>query len=79
MTRDRYFKPGDNYLTDDITGLKIRASEADTQWDGAVTARQNINPRHPQDFVRAVPDGAAVFHEAPVGAGAQRRSGEGAY
>lgn len=50
------YRPGDSYLIDDETGLKIRRSDAVKRWDGAVVHRTDTNPRHPQDFVRAKAD-----------------------
>jgi hypothetical protein len=55
MTREG-FKSGDSYLIDDITGLKIRRSDAVKKWDGAIVHQGETNPRHPQDFVRAKSD-----------------------
>jgi hypothetical protein len=50
------YRPGDSYLIDDETGLKIRRSDAVKRWDGAIVHRNVTNPRHPQDFVRAKRD-----------------------
>ncbi len=44
--------PGDNWVIDDRTGFKIRASDAVQEWSGAVVRKQSAEPRHPQDFVR---------------------------
>jgi len=52
VSRPHYIH-GDSYMTDDVTGLKIRRSEALRRWDGAYTTRENWEPRHPQEFVRA--------------------------
>lgn len=59
MSRDRNYQDGDNYLIDDITGQKIRASDAVKMWNGLWTHQDNYNDRHPQDFVKALAD-----HEA---------------
>ncbi len=59
MSRERYI-PGDNWIIDDITGQKIRALESRRQWDGTITNERNYSPRHPQDFVRAIPDRQAA-------------------
>jgi len=60
-----YYKPGDYWLIDDITGQKIRASEAKKQWDGLLTHKGNFSPRHPQDLVRGRLDRQAVPDARP--------------
>jgi hypothetical protein len=62
--RDNY-RPGDNYLIDDKTGLKIRASEARQQWNKIVTHGKNFDTRHPQDFVKARADRQNVPNARP--------------
>lgn len=52
-----HYKPGDNYVIDDVTGLKIRASKSCRRWDNAIVAKDQCEPRHPQEFVRGVKDG----------------------
>jgi hypothetical protein len=52
MTEPRYVE-GDNYVIDDVTGFKIRASDAVRRWDNAVVHYSQNENRHPQDFVRA--------------------------
>lgn len=68
MARDRHYKPGDNWIIDDITGFKVRASEARTQWDGTVVHERIYAPRHPQDFVRGKADrqAAALVRPEPI-------------
>ena len=41
----------------DASGFKRCTSEMVKQWDGAMVARQFVDRRNPQDFVRGVPDG----------------------
>lgn len=36
MADDRHYRGGDNYLLDDNTGFKIRASKARVQWNSIV-------------------------------------------
>ena len=55
--RDKEFIPGDNWIIDDQTGLKIRAKDARRQWDGLVVDKDVVERRNPQDFVRSIPDG----------------------
>jgi hypothetical protein len=66
MTGERYI-PGDNWIIDDQSGLKIRASKARLQWDGQLVHERHFDPRHPQDFVRAIPDHQAADITRPRG------------
>lgn len=67
MTREG-FVLGDNYIIDDETGLKIRASESMKRWDGARVDRRNWNPRQPQDLVKGREDRqiADIVRSRPV-------------
>lgn len=60
MTNDRWYNPGDNYILDDLSGFKIRASRSRRipggQTGGAQVAPERWEPQQPQDFVRGVPD-----------------------
>lgn len=50
------YKPGDNWIIDDISGLQIRMSESVKTWDGYRTARDWWYPRQPQLDVRGIPE-----------------------
>ena len=56
MANDKFYKPGDWYQIDDITGIKTRASRTRQQWDGLVTRPESFSPRQPQDLVVGVID-----------------------
>lgn len=58
-------KPGDHWVIDDITGQKVPASETRRMWNGAVVSRENFEPRHPQDFVKARPERYRVKDPRP--------------
>lgn len=60
MPRDKYYKPGDYYIIDDIRGHKVRASDARLQWDNAFTLPGSFSPRQPQDLVVGVRDDQSV-------------------
>lgn len=64
MTRrrntDSDYVRGDHWLIDDRSGEKIRSSDAVREWDGTIVHRDDAEPRHPQDFVRAKRDRQAV-------------------
>lgn len=60
MANDRWYNPGDNYLLDDLSGFKIRASRSRRipggQTGGLQVAPERWETQQPQDFVRGVPD-----------------------
>jgi len=43
------------------TGMKFRKSEMRKEWTGLWVHERVMNPRHPQDLVRAIPDNPAVY------------------
>jgi hypothetical protein len=55
-----YYRPGDYYQIDDISGFKIRASRSKRipggQTGGLVVAPERYEEQQPQDFVRGVID-----------------------
>ena len=59
MGRTRY-KKGDWNVIEDIGGRKVKASQTYLRWDGLRVLKQDFEERHPQDFVRAVPDDQSV-------------------
>ena len=48
--------PGRWNFIDDRTGFKCKNTQAHISWDGFLTSDDIIEPRTPQDFVRAVQD-----------------------
>lgn len=54
------FRPGDHWVISSRSGRKIRASQARTEWTGAVVAADEFEERHPQEFVRSLPDRQAA-------------------
>lgn len=69
MADDRHYVGGDNYLLDDISGFKIRASKARIipggQTGNLAVAPQRWEPQQPQDFVRGVADDQSVALSRP--------------
>lgn len=57
---DKWYKPGDYYVIDDIRGYKVRASHARLQWNNLLTAGSSFSPRQPQDLVVGVVDDQSV-------------------
>lgn len=64
MADDRHYKGGDNYLLDDLSGFKIRASHARIipggQTGGLAVAPERWEPQQPQDFVTGVYDDQSI-------------------
>lgn len=52
--------PGDYWMICERTGGKYRRSEMRQEWTGAWVHKSVWNPRHPQDFVKAIPDDPSV-------------------
>jgi len=63
--KKEYYKPGDFWRIDDVSGFKIRASECVKQWNGLIVHRSSIEYRNEQDFVRGVPDNQRVPEPRP--------------
>lgn len=64
MADDRHYRGGDNYILDDLSGFKIRASHARIipggQTGGLAVAPERWEPQQPQDFVSGVYDDQTV-------------------
>jgi hypothetical protein len=69
MSSQWYYKPGDYYQLDDLSGFKIRASRSRKipggQTGGLIVAPERWEPQHPQDFVRGVVDDQTVPQARP--------------
>ena len=50
------WKKGDNWAVCDVCGREFLASTLMKRWDGLVVCKDDWEPRHPQEFVRAVKD-----------------------
>lgn len=55
-----YFAPGDWNACCDRCGRKFKASQLRLTWDGYMVCERDWEPRHPQDFVRGVPEKIGV-------------------
>lgn len=51
-----YYKPGDNYFICPICGLKKRVSDGRYQWDKEFVCKDDWDPRHPQELIKARKD-----------------------
>ena len=47
---------GDFNVIDDLMSFKRKASECRLRWDNILVTREDWEPRHAQDFLRAKPD-----------------------
>lgn len=59
------YRKGDFYRICDRTGLKVWASETRRTWDGLIVAKDQWEPKHPQENVRAKADRQAVPDPRP--------------
>lgn len=50
------YRHGSHWVISDRSGRRVRAEEAKVEWNGAVVHPDEYEPRHPQDFKRAVVD-----------------------
>lgn len=55
-SKQGFYRPGDYYIMCQMSGFKIRASDARKMWDGRMVHKDFWELRHPQDFVRGVKD-----------------------
>lgn len=62
------YRRGDWDVIDDRTGFKVKASETVREWTGLRVHWTQVDPRHPQDFVRGVPDRQKVPFTRPESA-----------
>jgi hypothetical protein len=51
-----YLKTGDWNAICDECGFKFKASELRKRWDGYMVCKDDFEERHPQDFLKGVPD-----------------------
>jgi len=51
-----YLKISDWNAICDVCGFKYKASELRKRWDNLMVCEKDFEHRHPQDFLRAVPD-----------------------
>jgi hypothetical protein len=69
MADDRHYIGGDNYILDDLSGFKIRASKARIipggQTGNLAVAPERWEPQQPQDFVTGVRDDQTVALARP--------------
>lgn len=67
MSSQPYYKSGDNNAICDVCGRKFKASALRKRWDGVMACGEDWEPRHSQDFVRAVKDTQVPAFTRPEG------------
>ena len=55
-TRNPGWKPGSHWVECSRTGFLVRVEDARKEWTGTIVARDEWEPRHPQDMLRGVAD-----------------------
>ena len=60
MARIGTYKKGDYLVQTDGLGVTAYRSECEMQYDGKLKLKRNVDPRHPQEFVRIKKDKQAV-------------------
>lgn len=69
MSNSTYYKEGDANAICDRCGFECKLSQLKREWNGLMTCDDSVNgcwePRHPQDFLRAVPDNQSVPNARP--------------
>jgi hypothetical protein len=51
-----YLKIGDHNAFCDVCGFKYKASELRKRWDGMMVCSSDFEMRHPQEFIRSIPE-----------------------
>lgn len=56
MQRKTWWNSGNWNALCDVCGVKYKANELKERWDGLMVCSKDWEQRHPQDFLRPVPD-----------------------
>ena len=64
--KKNYFLSGEWNVTCDVCSKKIKAHEAKHRWDGLIVCKDDWEPRHEQDFVKAKSDKITVPFTRPI-------------
>lgn len=62
---DLYFRKGAWNVICDRCGQKYKSPELRQEWTGLMVCQGCWEPRHPQDFIRTVPDRMSVPYTRP--------------
>ena len=67
-TRSPGWKPGGHWVECMRTGRAVRVKDIRKEWTGTLVAKEEFEVRHPQEFLRGMPDNAsAVGYTNPEG------------
>ena len=64
--KKNHFISGEWNVTCDVCSRKIKAHEARQRWDGFIVCPDDMEQRHPQDFVKAQRDKISVPFQRPI-------------
>jgi hypothetical protein len=59
------WRPGEHLFVCDVCGFYTRSKDKRIRWDGLVVCPQDWEPRHSQDFVKAIEDEQQVDNPRP--------------
>ena len=59
------YNAGDYNVICDVCGFKIKRSKALKRWDGAIVCKDDWEPRHPQDKIKAIKEKQTVKDARP--------------
>lgn len=59
------YKPGDHWAICDSCGMRFYGSQLRKDWRGFMVCKDDYEPRHPQDKVRATADKITVSDARP--------------
>ena len=60
MSGKTTYKKGDYNVICDYSGFKCKRSECKLTWDGRLVLKRFWYERHPQDFIKGIPDDQTV-------------------
>lgn len=67
MSSGTYFLKGSWNVLCDRCGFRFKADEIQKEWTGELVCSKCYETRHPQDFLRSVPDNQTVPYMRPYG------------
>ena len=62
-----YYKDGDYNVFCDRSGAKVKATDAQLEWNGLLVRHESWEARHPQDTIQGVKDDQSVPLARPKG------------
>jgi len=59
-TRNPGFRPGGHWVECQRTGRTVRVQDIRKEWTGLLVAKEEWEPRHPQELIRGIVDNASA-------------------